>query len=121
MKITGSNLAHKSDRGGVALNIRSLPEAELAARNLGALAPELLIERMVEGGVAEILAGVVSDPQFGQVLVLGGGGVQAELWQDSVRLLPPWTANPSERHCPDSSAGPCCAAFAARRRQMSTL
>ena len=91
MKITGSGLAHKSDRGGVVLNIRSLPEAELAARNLGALAPELLIEKMVGGGVAEILVGVVSDPQFGQVLVIGGGGIQAELWKDTVRLLPPWT------------------------------
>lgn len=91
MKITGSDLAHKSDRGGVVLNIRSLPEAELAARNLGALAPELLIEKMVEGGIAEILVGVISDPQFGQVLVIGGGGIQAELWKDTVRLLPPWT------------------------------
>lgn len=91
MKITGSDLAHKSDRGGVVLNIRSLPEAELAARQLGVLASELLIEQMVEGGVAEILVGVVSDPQFGQVLVIGGGGIQAELWKDTVRLLPPWS------------------------------
>ena len=91
MKITGSDLAHKSDRGGVVLNIRSLAEAELAARKLGALASELLVEKMVEGGVTEILVGVVSDPQFGQVLVIGGGGVQAELWKDTVRLLPPWS------------------------------
>jgi acetate---CoA ligase (ADP-forming) len=91
MKITGGDVAHKSDRGGVVLNIRSMPEAELAARQLGTLASELLIEKMVEDGVAEILVGVVSDPQFGQVLVIGGGGVQAELWKDMVRLLPPWS------------------------------
>ena len=90
IKISG-DFAHKSDQGGVLLNIRSLAEAELAALKLGGLASELLIEKMVEGGVAEILVGVVSDPQFGQVLVLGGGGVQAELWKDSVRLLPPWS------------------------------
>ena len=91
MKITGSDLAHKSDRGGVILNIRSVGEAEHAAHKLGGLASQLLIEKMVEGGVAEVLIGVLSDPQFGQVLVLGGGGVQAELWKDTVRLLPPWS------------------------------
>lgn len=91
MKITGGDLAHKSDRGGVVLNIHTLPEAEHAALQLGALAPELLVEKMVEGGVAEILVGVVNDTQFGQVLVLGGGGIQAELWKDTVRLLPPWS------------------------------
>jgi succinyl-CoA synthetase beta subunit len=41
--------------------------------------------------VAEILVGVIVDPQFGQVLVLGAGGVMTELWADSVSLLPPWT------------------------------
>ncbi len=91
MKISGGEFAHKSDRGGVILNIRSLGEAGHAAQKLGALASELLIEKMIEGGVAEILVGVICDPQFGQVLVLGGGGVQAELWKDSVRLLPPWS------------------------------
>lgn len=91
MKITGSDLAHKSDRGGVIINILSVGEAEHAAHKLGGLASQLLIEKMVEGGVAEVLIGVLSDPQFGQVLVLGGGGVQAELWKDTVRLLPPWS------------------------------
>jgi len=37
------------------------------------------------------LIGVVVDPQFGQVLVIGTGGVHAELWADTVTLLPPWT------------------------------
>jgi hypothetical protein len=47
---------------------------------------------MTTDGVAEILVGVIVDPQFGQVLVLGAGGVMTELWADSVSLLPPWTA-----------------------------
>jgi acyl-CoA synthetase (NDP forming) len=41
--------------------------------------------------VAEILIGIIVDPQFGQVLVLGAGGVLTELLSDSVSLLPPWT------------------------------
>ena len=35
--------------------------------------------------------GVIVDPQFGQVLVLGAGGVFTEIMSDSVSLLPPWT------------------------------
>ena len=39
----------------------------------------------------EILVGLIVDPQFGQVLVLGAGGVLTELLADSVTLLPPFT------------------------------
>jgi acyl-CoA synthetase (NDP forming) len=46
---------------------------------------------MIDDGVVEILVGVTVDEQFGQVLLIGAGGVQAELWQDTVTLLPPWT------------------------------
>ncbi len=45
---------------------------------------------MIGGGVAEILVGITCDPQFGQVLVLGAGGVLAELLGDTTSLLPPW-------------------------------
>ena len=41
----------------------------------------------------ELLVGVTVDPQFGQVLVIGSGGVMTELWHDSTSLLPPFTAN----------------------------
>jgi acetyl-CoA synthetase len=42
--------------------------------------------------VAEILVGVSVDAQFGQLLVLGAGGVLTELLRDSVTLLPPFSA-----------------------------
>jgi hypothetical protein len=47
---------------------------------------------MVADGVAEVLIGVSVDPQFGQLLVLGAGGVLTELLRDSVTLLPPFDA-----------------------------
>jgi acetyl-CoA synthetase len=47
---------------------------------------------MVTDGVAEILIGMSADPQFGQLLVLGAGGVLTELLRDSVTLLPPFDA-----------------------------
>src|ERR1019366_10478533 len=46
---------------------------------------------MFTDGVAEVLVGVIVDPQFGQVLVLGAGGVFTEIMSDSVSLLRPWT------------------------------
>jgi hypothetical protein len=75
----------------VALNLRGPAEAAAAAKRLAAISPTLLVEEMFTDGVAEILIGVIVDAQFGQVLVLGAGGVFTELMADSVSLLPPWT------------------------------
>jgi acyl-CoA synthetase (NDP forming) len=52
----------------------------------------VLVEEMIGDGVAEILVGMTLDPQFGQLLVLGAGGVLTELLRDRVTMLPPFTA-----------------------------
>jgi acyl-CoA synthetase (NDP forming) len=92
MKAASASLEHKSDVGGVVINIRTCAEAEGAADRLSRLSDTLLVEEMVADGVAEILIGMTVDPQFGQVLVLGAGGVLTELLRDTVSLLPPFTA-----------------------------
>jgi acetate---CoA ligase (ADP-forming) len=92
IKAVGSRLEHKSELGAVVLNVRSAAEAAAAAQRLSALSATLLVEEMVSDGVAEVLVGVSVDPQFGQLLVLGAGGVLTELLRDSVSLLPPFTA-----------------------------
>jgi succinyl-CoA synthetase beta subunit len=97
IKAHSAALAHKSEIGGVVLNVRTPAEARAAASRLAALASTLLVEQMITDGVAEVLVGISVDPQFGQVLVLGSGGVLTELWQDSVSLLPPFTAAGIER------------------------
>jgi acetyl-CoA synthetase len=91
IKAVGAHLEHKSEVGGVVLNVRSTAEAAAAGARLAALSDTLLVEQMTTDGVAEILIGVIVDPQFGQVLVLSAGGVLTELLSDSVSLLPPWT------------------------------
>ncbi len=91
IKAASADLAHKSDVGGVALNIRSAEEARATAARLAALSDTVLVEQMVVDGVAEILVGITVDPQFGQVLVLGAGGVLTEYLHDSTSLLPPFT------------------------------
>ena len=92
IKAVGSQLEHKSELDAVVLNVRSAAEAAAAAQRLSALSATLLVEEMVSDGVAEVLVGVSVDPQFGQLLVLGAGGVLTELLRDSVSLLPPFTA-----------------------------
>ncbi|HWG71397.1 MAG TPA: acetate--CoA ligase family protein, partial [Steroidobacteraceae bacterium] len=91
IKASGAHLEHKTEMGAVALDIRSETDAATAARRLAQLSDSLLVEEMLTDGVAEILIGVIVDPQFGQVLVLGAGGVFTEVMSDSVSLLPPWT------------------------------
>jgi acyl-CoA synthetase (NDP forming) len=92
IKASAAHLSHKSEAGGVALDIRNAADARAAAERLARLAATLLVEEMLTDAVAEVLVGVVVDPQFGQVLVLGSGGLFTEILDDSVSLLPPWSA-----------------------------
>jgi succinyl-CoA synthetase beta subunit len=96
IKATGAHLEHKSEVGAVVVNIRNAADAEAAAQRLSELSDSLLVEEMVADGVAEILVGMTVDPQFGQVLVVGAGGVLTELLRDSATLLPPFTAESIE-------------------------
>jgi len=91
LKAAGPALEHKSDVGGVVLNVRTAAAAAAAAQRLASLSASVLVEEMIHDGVAEVLVGVSVDPQFGQLLVLGAGGVLTELLRDSVTLLPPFT------------------------------
>ena len=92
IKAASESLEHKSDVGGVVINIRTRAEATAAADRLSKLSDTLLVEEMIGDGVAEVLIGMTVDAQFGLVLVLGAGGVLTELLRDTVSLLPPFTA-----------------------------
>jgi acetyl-CoA synthetase len=91
IKAVGAHLEHKTEVGGVALNLRTAAQAAEAALALSGLSDTLLVEEMIGDGVAEVIVGLILDPQFGQVLVIGAGGVLTELLADSVTLLPPFS------------------------------
>ena len=97
LKISDESIAHKSDVGGVALGLRSADEVTAAAGRMVALGDRVLVEQMVGGAVAELIVGVVRDPQLGFALLIGAGGVLAELITDSVTLLLPATHEDIER------------------------
>ncbi len=89
LKISSATILHKTEVGGVALNLKSAAEVEVAAHRMSKLGNELLIEKMVQGAVAELIIGITRDPQFGLALVVGAGGVFTEFLKDSVTLLLP--------------------------------
>ncbi len=97
LKVSSATIAHKTEAGGVALNLRTAEDVKAAAIRMAELAPEVLVERMVTGAVAEFIIGLKSDLQFGTVLVVGAGGILTELLKDSVTLILPTSRAEIER------------------------
>ncbi len=92
LKICSENVPHKTDRGGVILNIpdaRSLTQAvrEMKSR-FSNLAPALLIQKMARPGT-ELIVGARRDPVFGPVVLAGIGGIFTEIFRDSAIELAP--------------------------------
>lgn len=85
--------AHKTDVGGVALDLRDRDAVRRAAERIG---PPFLVQSLVRGGV-ELLVGAVEDPVFGPLVALGPGGTLAELiGAASFRLAPLTDADADE-------------------------
>ena len=95
VKVLSSELLHKTEAGGVVLNLKTAAEVEAAAgaflARRGADWPadsRVLVQRMASGG-REILLGMHRDPTFGPVLAIGLGGALAELLDDVSIRVPP--------------------------------
>lgn len=99
IKIISPQISHKSDVGGVLLNIESPAILSAAAEGMLArikrLKPDAEIEgftvqKMVERpGAHELIIGVMTDPIFGPVILFGQGGVSVEIVKDRAIALPP--------------------------------
>ena len=83
--------AHKTEVGGIRLGLGSAEAVSAAVMAMSDLCESYLIEKMVDGVVAELIVGVARDEQFGPYLLVGGGGILVELMKDSVSLLMPTT------------------------------
>ena len=88
-KATG--LAHKTEAGGVRLGLSDADAVARAAAELLKIGEAVLIERMVTGGLVELIVGISRDPVYGPMLTIGAGGVLAELLTDTATLLLPVT------------------------------
>ncbi len=96
LKAQAAELSHKSDAGGVVLDLAGPDQltagwrqmhTALARNRPGLVLGGVLVEKMSARGI-ELIVGGRTDPDWGPVLLAGFGGVQAELLHD-VRLLPP--------------------------------
>ncbi|MEH6718562.1 MAG: bifunctional acetate--CoA ligase family protein/GNAT family N-acetyltransferase [Aurantimonas endophytica] len=99
LKIVSPAISHKSDVGGVRLNIRSAEEMVSAARTMLESIRQTLPEAPLEGfsvqpmvvraDAQELIAGIASDPTFGPVVLFGRGGKATEVIGDRAIGLPP--------------------------------
>ena len=99
LKILSPDISHKSDVGGVALNLASAGELARSAQAMLARCRELRPQARIEGftlqpmirrgGAEELLAGIALDPTFGPVVLFGRGGTAVEVIGDSALALPP--------------------------------
>lgn len=99
MKIVSPDILHKSDMGGVKLNLSKPSEVldafDLMMLRIGRAAPEALlrgvyVEQMSKPG-REVILGMHRDPQFGPMLMFGLGGIFVEVMKDVSFYLAPLT------------------------------
>jgi acyl-CoA synthetase (NDP forming) len=90
MKVVSADIVHKSDVGGVLLDIESEEEVRESFRRLMKIskAEGVNVQPMLEKGI-EVIAGIMKDEQFDRVIMFGLGGIFVEVYQDvSFRILP---------------------------------
>jgi len=97
-KVVSPDISHKSDVGGVILNIKNSEEAVKAYRQImenvrknvsGARVAGVLYQKMAVPGYVEVIVGATRDPTFGPVIMFGIGGIFVEILKDvSFRVAP---------------------------------
>lgn len=110
MKIASPDITHKTDTGGVVLNIKNDVTALESFRGILKSAKEakpdadirgVLIEEMIKKKY-ELIIGSKKDPIFGPVIVFGMGGVAVEVFKDLDVALPPLNMNLAQRLIEDT-------------------
>ncbi len=102
VKLLSRDIAHKSDIGGVVLDIETPAQAEAAARGIAARVAAARPDARIDGftlhpmlrrpGAIELILGIAPDPQFGPVVLFGTGGTAVEVLGDTAIGLPPLDA-----------------------------
>lgn len=113
LKLVSEDITHKSDVGGVVLNLRDEKSVRQqfgsTIKNIRAEYPEakisgMLVQKMITWG-QEVIVGVRRDPQFGPVVLVGSGGVEVELQRDVSMGIAPLSKSQAERMLEDTQAG----------------
>jgi acetyltransferase len=113
MKLLSKNFSHKSDIGGVKLNLSSKKDVVTAFKeiinaankaNPDAEIEGVLIQKMLAGG-QEMIVGFRRDPQFGPLMVVGSGGTEVELIKDVAMGIAPINCSQAEKMINSTLAG----------------
>jgi acetyl coenzyme A synthetase (ADP forming)-like protein len=99
--------AHKTETGGVALDLQHEAQVREAVKRIGA---PVVVQQYLAGGT-ELLAGVVQDPVFGPLVAFGPGGVFAELMGDATFRIAPLTDVDAEELVTTGKAGRLVSGF----------
>ena len=88
-KVASEKILHKSDVGGVILNIKNKEELKEKVKILmEKFSSPVLVEEMLSGGL-EVIVGVTKDPTFGHAIMFGLGGIFTEVFKDvTFRVIP---------------------------------
>jgi acetyltransferase len=113
LKLEAAGLSHKTDVGGVRLGIETPDELRFAFNDMvgqfRAMKPNTPVDGVrlqpMVGGVAELIVGMVRDPQFGPLIMVGAGGTQVELQKDVAFDLAPVNPYQAESLLDCTSAG----------------
>ena len=99
MKILSPDITHKSDIGGVALNIKDENTVWMTYKNMTSTIRKKMPEARIEGVTVqpmfntkdsvELILGIKKDPVFGTCMMIGMGGTAAELFKDKTLGFPP--------------------------------
>ena len=102
IKISSRDISHKSDVGGVRLNVLNGEEARAVAQSMirtverlrpGAIIDGFMVQPMIERADAfELIVGLAEDPVFGPIVLFGAGGTGVEVISDKALALPPLDA-----------------------------
>ena len=97
LKASGENLFHKTEVGGIALNLTSQEEVKQESHRLLKIpgSEALLVQEMVKGD-RELVCGLIRDPQFGPCVMFGLGGILTEVFQDVVFRVAPLTSSDAQ-------------------------
>jgi acetyltransferase len=103
LKLNSETVTHKSDRGGVHLNLKDASTVRSAFAQIQAAFSSdgsfqgVTVQPMVNTSGYELILGSSTDPQFGPVLVFGLGGQLVEVLRDNAHALPPLTTTLARR------------------------
>ncbi len=119
LKLAAAEVVHKSDVGGVALNVTRSDDLVMAYEGMMSAVAELVdpavvegvfVQQMIPAGV-DLIVGSVRDEQFGPLVMAGVGGTQVELLRDVAFELAPLTREQADAMLDRTNAGRLLAGF----------